>query len=137
MCRPSCLSSSQGPFVIGQPDHSLSEGNAEIMGVVELCSGERRTPEVCTSLEAWLAGAYGAEVGIVQVAVGQVSPAQVRVVEVGAPKICATEIGVLQACSPKISPRQIETADLRGIAAVAGQRRPAQRGHGGLRVGSS
>jgi putative hydrolase of the HAD superfamily len=30
----SCLSASQAPFVNGQPDHSLSEGNAEVMGVL-------------------------------------------------------------------------------------------------------
>ena len=100
-----------------------------------MCSSERRIPEVGTPLEAWLARANGAEVCVVEITVRKVRPAQVRVFEVGAPKTCAAKICVLQACSPKVSARQIETADLRGIAAVIGQRRPAKCGHGGLRVG--
>jgi hypothetical protein len=54
-------------------------------------------PEIGTSLEAWLARGHGAEVCMVQIAARQVSPAQVRVFEASAPKICVAKICVLQA----------------------------------------
>jgi hypothetical protein len=62
------------------------------MGILELGPGQRRMPEVGTSLEAGLARGYRAEVCIVQIASRQVRLAQVRVFEAGTPKIRATKI---------------------------------------------
>ena len=84
------------PFVIGQPDHTLDEGNAEVMGVFELRTGERRMPEIGTSLEAWLARRHGAEVCIVQIAVRPVSAAQVRVFEADAQRFASRRSAVFK-----------------------------------------